>query len=208
MNLMDNWPVIGICEGIVGVRRIHPDGRGTIAAFFVDGDIVDLRGAPENVRAGLSALTETKVCYLSPGAFDEIMSSNPDARTIAWKSLQSQSFRVIEHSAELAKKQAMEKIAWFIAEFRSLHKFDGVNGQSRFFRMPFRHVDLADYLGLQPETVSRGFRSLRDKEIIRMLPDAMIEITDQDRLFAMAYGTTTSGPARQTDAEIRVLRAS
>jgi len=207
--MIESWPVIGICEGIIGVRRVHPDGRGTIAAFFIDGDIVDLRGAPENMADGQSALTETAICHLSPGAFDEILSTNPDARMIAWKSLQAQSFRVIEHSAELAKKQAMEKIAWFIAEFRSLHRVDGTKGSTRFFRMPFRHVDLADYLGLQPETISRGFRSLRDRKVIRMLPDSMIEIVDPDALFAMAYGPegarATSG---QDPASLRVLKAS
>ncbi len=201
------WPIIGIADGIIGVRRIQADGRGTIAAFFLSGDIVDLRGAPKAMYTGLCALSDTDVCHLSPGVFDEILGANPDARKIAWGSLQLQTFRLVEHSAELAKRQAVEKIAWFISEFRALHRIDGGNANSVSFRMPFRQIDLADYLGMQPETVSRALRILRARGIIRPGPRSVIEILDPEALDQIALSGDVPPAPLPEEQEFRVLQA-
>ncbi len=208
-DMLEARPVFGIAEGILGVRRIQQDGRGTIAAFFVPGDIVDLRGAPERLQSDLTALTRTEVCHLSPAVFDKILSNCDEAREIAWKSLQSQSFRLIEQTAELPKKRAAEKLAWFICEFRRFHGIDGVNGaQGPLFRVPFKNVDLADYLGIQPETISRSFRCLESKGAIRLLRSNLVEILDQKLLLAIASRDPAGVAPLREARSFRILRVS
>lgn len=187
-DMLEARPVFGIAEGILGVRRIQQDGRGTIAAFFVPGDIVDLRGAPERLQSDLTALTRTEVCHLSPAVFDKILSDCDEAREIAWKSLQSQSFRLIEQTAELPKKRAAEKLAWFICEFRRFHGIDGVNGAQ--------------------ETISRSFRCLESKGAIRLLRSNLVEILDQELLLAIASRDPAGAAPLREAGSFRILRVS
>ncbi len=205
---LEMWPIIGIADGIIGVKRFQSNGNGSIAAFFVAGDIVDLRGAPARMCSDLTALTETKVCYLSPSMFDEIMASCKDARRIAWESLQSQTFRMIEQVAELSKKRAPERLAWFICEFRRLHSTNPDTTRGPIFRLPFRQVDLADYLGIQPETISRGLRHLEQQGAIRVLKAKIIEIVDQDLLMSIAMRSQDGELASAAKHRFRVLQAS
>jgi len=204
---LDRWPVIGIADGIIGVKRIQSDGRGSIAAFFVAGDIVDFRGAPEQMSSDLTALTNAEICHLSPVEFDKIMETCGEARQIAWNSLKSQNFRGMEYAAELPMKRAPERLAWFICEFRHLHGRDGTQPQGPIFRLPFRQVDIADYLGIQPETISRSLRNLEDQGAIRVLKAKMIEIIDPELLMAIASRSHNPTPKRKSPAEFRVLRA-
>ena len=48
--------------------------------------------------------------------------------------------------------------------------------------------DIADYLGLPFETVSRGLRALKERGIIRLNTTTQIEILDADGLVEMAGG--------------------
>jgi len=207
-EMLSARPILGIAKGIVGVKRVQRNGNGSIAAFFVAGDIVDLRGAPERMLTEIVALSKTELCQLSSAQFDKILSTCARAREIAWKSLQSQTFRVIEHAAEMSKKRAPERLAWFICEFRGMHQIDPGAGADPFFRIPFRQIDLADYLGLQPETVSRGFRSLELHGAIRVLRGKLIEILDQDILAAIASGSRDlDNPSVREQQHFRILRA-
>jgi len=204
-SALNRWPVIGIADGIIGAKRVQSDGRGSIAAFFVPGDIVDLRGAPERLRSELTALTTTEICHLSPEVFDRILASCPEARDIAWNSLKSQNFRGMEYAAELPMKRAPERLAWFICEFRHLHG-EGPE-QGPLFRLPFRQVDIADYLGIQPETISRSLRSLEELGAIHVRKAKLIEIIDQELLKSIASRSHGHVGHGRDGHEFRVLRA-
>lgn len=205
-TFLDSWPVFGIADGVLGVRRHDADGRATIAAFLVPGDIVDLRGAPSEMLSSLSALTEVRVCYLEPRAFEAVLEKNAAARKIAWTSLQQQSFRMIEQTAALSKKRASEKLAWFICTFRHMHGRDiQVSQSAEVFRNPFRNIDLADYLGIRPETVSRAFRSLEEAGAIKVHRSNLIQVIDRNLLLVLASASSLSADSPAEFDNIRVL---
>jgi len=207
-SLVDEEPVLLITDGIVGVRRIDAEGRGTIAAFFVSGDVVDLRGAPSSMRSNLCALSETRLCAIPRERFEDIIAACTSAREIAWQSLQSQSYRVIEHSAGLSKKRAVEKLAWFICEFRQLHENGDRSHSGPVFRIPFKSIDLAEYLGIQPETISRSFRNLEKTGAVSILRSNLIHILDPDRLVAIASGLGGGEQQRLNKCAPKVLRVA
>ncbi len=153
-------------DGAIGIQHILDDGRRTISAFFTVGDILDLRRSPGRRQVSIRALTKARICKLDPVAFDEIQLQNPSARSLVTFNLREQAHRSVDHAADLAKKQAIEKIASFIFECRNRNAAAANDGIDVV--LPMQQCDLAEYVGLQPETVSRCFRELDDTNIVEL----------------------------------------
>jgi CRP-like cAMP-binding protein len=203
-SMLKAWPVLAISGGVLGIKHLLDDGRRTIAAFFMEGDIIDLRRRSDRMRGSLVALTRVAVCRLSPEVFEEIIASNPTAQRIAWENLREQTTRAMDHSADLGKKQALEKLASFIFECQFRQTGDKL--PNRTVKIPIRRCDLAEYLGLQPETVSRGFRELQDRKIINFLNLSDIQITRLPSLKRIANGGQADGAmVRQNGTRMRIL---
>ena len=158
-----HWPIIAIDNGVMSMQHLLQDGRKTIAALFMRGDIIDLRNISNRNRGALIALGKVDVCRLSPKVFEEVMARNPDAQKVIWENLRDQAFRAMDHSGDIAKKQALEKLASFIFECRN-RQVGFCDGD--LVEIPVRRIDLAEYLGMQPETVSRCFKDLETRGII------------------------------------------
>jgi len=139
--------------------------------------------------------------------YDEIIAANPDAQRIAWENLREQINRALDHSADLGKKQALEKLASFI--FECQYRQAGNKAPGKTVKIPIRRCDMAEYLGLQPETVSRGFRELQDRKIINFRNSSDIEITRLPSLKRIANGGQAGdATVRQNGAGMKVLSFS
>lgn len=53
-------------------------------------------------------------------------------------------------------------------------------------RLPMARIDIADYLGLTKETVSRTFTAFKAAHIIRLLSDNVVRILDREQLGSIA----------------------
>jgi len=207
-DIVAHFPILCIAAGILAVRHTQANGNATIAAFFSAGDIIDLRGAPPDMLTSLTALASTRLCHIGAPLFDKILTANPDAQKIAWRSLRQQAHRVMTQRAEMSKKTSVERLAWFIAEFffhpagEPARKISGAG--ARTVRMPFRQCDLAEFLGQQPETISRGFRQLGAAGILHHEGRSLIRITDPEQLDRLAYGEDSHLP-RQAPTPPRIL---
>jgi CRP/FNR family transcriptional regulator, anaerobic regulatory protein len=189
------WPIIAISSGVISFQQLLEDGRKIIAALFMRGDIVDMRGLANRHHGHLIALGKAEICRLSPRSFEAATDDNIDARKIAWSSLRRQSNRSMDHAADLAKKQALEKLASFIFECR--HRLPDPDCDSKV-HIPVRRLDLADYLGMQPETVSRCFKELQTRGIIGIQGISNLEILDFPRLRRIANGDKHTENLRRT----------
>ncbi len=158
-----HWPIVAIDSGVLSMQHLLQDGRKTIAALFMRGDIIDLRNISNRNRGALIALGKVDVCRLSPKVFEQVMGHNPDAQKVIWENLRDQAFRAMDHSGDIAKKQALEKLASFIFECRN-RQVGYKDGD--LVEIPVRRIDLAEYLGMQPETVSRCFKDFEKRGII------------------------------------------
>jgi hypothetical protein len=71
--------------------------------------------------------------------------------------------------------------------------------------IPIRRCDVAEYLGLQPETVSRGFRELRTRKIVKFRSSSIIEITRLPDLKRIVNGGQASdGFDRSAEARVKM----
>lgn len=190
------WPIVAIASGVLSLQHFLEDGRKTIASLFMPGDIVDLRGLANRHHGHLIALDKTEICRLSPSAFELVVADNAEARKVAWNSLRNQTYRAMDHAADLAKKQAMEKLASFVFECR----YRQADRRSyNWVRIPVRRIDLADYLGMQPETVSRCFKDMQARGLVAFEGISNLEILDIPTLRRIANGDKHTENLRHTD---------
>lgn len=192
------WPIIAISSGVISLQHLLEDGRKTIASLFLPGDIIDMRGISTRNRGHLIALCKTEICRLSPTVFETVIVTNPNAHRIAWSNLRNQTYRAIDHAADLAKKQALEKLASFVFECRSRQ----ASGKPKnLVYIPVRRIDLAEYLGMQPETVSRSFREMENRGIIAFQDISNIEILNVPTLRRIANGDKNTDNLRHTNKD-------
>lgn len=192
------WPIVAISSGVISMQHLLEDGRKTIAAMFMQGDIIDMRGISNRNRGHLIALGKANICRLSPVIFEGIIESNLNAQRVAWNNLRNQAYRAIDHAADLAKKQALEKLASFIFECRG-RQAKGVSKCS--VHIPVRRIDLADYLGMQPETVSRSFREMENRKILTFQDISNLKILDIPTLRRIANGDKNTENLRRTSED-------
>lgn len=180
------WPIVAVSSGVLSLQHLMADGRKSIAALYMQGDIIDLRGISNRNRCNLISLGTSTVCRLSPEVFEQVVSVNSDAQNRVWENLRDQTFRAIDHSVDMSKKQALEKLASFIIECN--HREFRASKRTVLAKIPVRRVDLAEYIGVQPETVSRCFRDLQDRGIIEFEKLSAVTITDVPALLEIASG--------------------
>jgi len=180
------WPIVAVSSGVLSLQHLMADGRKSIAALYMKGDVIDLRGISNRNRCNLISLGNSRICRLSPEVFENIVSTNMDAQNSAWKSLREQTFRAIDHSVDMSKKQALEKLASFIIECN--YREFSTTKSTTIAKIPVRRVDLAEYIGVQPETVSRCFKDLQKRGIIEFENLSVVTIHDVATLREIASG--------------------
>ena len=180
------WPIIAVSSGVISLQHHLTDGRKSIAAIYVQGDIIDLRDISIRNRCNLISLGKSTICKLSPEAFAQITSNNESAQNSVWTNLREQTFRAIDHSVDLSQKHALEKMASFIVEcnYRAFNKTES----QVVAKIPIRRVDLAEYIGVQPETVSRCFKTLQSRGIVEFENLSKIIVKNVPALLEISRG--------------------
>lgn len=85
----------------------------------------------------------------------------------------------------LSKMSAEQRVAWFIVEMSRRMEETGKHG--RYFRLPMTRNDIANFLSLAPETLSRSFRGLQSQNLIDM-DRTHVLVINEPGLSAFVYG--------------------
>jgi CRP/FNR family transcriptional regulator, nitrogen fixation regulation protein len=158
--------------GVVRICRLTADGRRQINAFHFAGEVFGFEAGEEHQfyaesvnGAGVRVLHGSRNSGVAP-----------DLLALALTSL----VRAQQHQLVLGRRSAAEKLAGFILDMVERQEADDVVG------LPMQRSDVADYLGLTFETVSRALRVLKDDGLIRVPSVSQIEILDQTALEDLA----------------------
>ncbi len=191
-RLLDRNPIIAIIEGVIGLQHVLKDGRRSIAALYWRGDIVDLRRQGGRDTGTLVALTPARICSLSVDTYDRLVRENPDVQAVTWENMREQIHFAADHSVDLGKKSAPERLAAYIFECRRRQMGGEV---CETVDLALRRSDIADYMGLQPETVSRGLKELERRGLISLKGRSRVVIRDEPTLRQLANGAPEKAPA-------------
>ena len=86
----------------------------------------------------------------------------------------------------LGRRTAMERVASFLLD---LHASSCPKTTTGVLKLPMTRADIADFLGLTLETVSRAFSRLKSLGVIRLPSAQEVELRDTERLKALAGST-------------------
>lgn len=168
-----------VIEGCFCVYRIGQNGNRHIVFFAFPGDVLPLY-QDQSYRFSCDALSDAQVCRISRADFQRATRLRPELRERIFEVVTDQLGRIQEHSMQLGAKPAIERIASFLLELAARSGIEH-RPQARLL-LPMSRIDIADYLGLTVETVSRNFTRLRTARVIRLLHHNEVIILDPDGL--------------------------
>jgi len=165
-----------VISGTVRTTRILSDGRRQIGDFYFRDDLFGFEFG-ETHRFAAEALTNCEILVFRPGS--AIPGKAGDARMQAalWEATTQELERSREHLMLLGRHTALERVGVFLL---SLHRRMG-HGELAMGRQ-----DMADYLGLTIETVSRMLSQLQADKIIEFTGARRYRLLRLDRLGAWA----------------------
>jgi len=165
--------VFAIRAGVVKLYSYSDSGEEIVHGFYLPGDVVGFDGLIENAYLyNAVALDSTSVCNLPYEQLSDlslkIPNLNKQIMSVMSKKLQDGEL----HSELLIKRNADQRVAQFIWNMAERYKNRGYAYDE--FRLSILHRDVALYLGLTPETVSRilakfnsdGIVSWKKKEVV------------------------------------------
>lgn len=150
--------------GAVRLCQLTSDGRRQISAFLFAGEVFGFEATAEH-RHYAESVDGAGVRMLRPTLTDQLADS---LLPLALRSLT----RAQDHLLVLGRQNANEKMAAFLLDLAERQDSE------QFVSLPMQRSDIADYLGLTFETVSRVLRKLQDARIIRLPAVKQVELLD------------------------------
>lgn len=165
-----------ILSGVVKLTSLLPDGRQQIVGLQFAPDFLG-RPFAESSEVGAEAASTVRLCTFPRSALEEMVRQSPGLE----HRLHEQALRELDDAREwmmiLGQKTAVEKIASFLL-LLGRHIDPYKSGFSDIFEIPLRRSDIADFLGLTIETVSRQLSHLRKAGIISIQKSRSVTVSD------------------------------
>ena len=155
-----------VVSGVVRTYRVLSDGRRQISAFHLPGDLFGL-DAGETHFSSAEAVADSVVLVIKRSSVIALAARDPDVAQQLWTLTARELGRTQDHLMLLVRN-AQERIAAFLLEMA-----ERVPGRNTV-ELPMSRQDIADYLGLTIETVSRTLTQLEH--------DAAIELSSSRRI--------------------------
>lgn len=146
-----------VIDGVVRTSRVTLDGRRQVGDFYYSGDIFGLESGPDH-RFAAEALTDCTVMVVRRKAVRAV-AGDAALNGAILEAQRIEMERLEDHVVVLGRKSARERVAGFlraIARRQDTEETDLAMGRQ----------DMADYLGLTIETVSRTITQLQGEAIV------------------------------------------
>ena len=164
-----------VVSGAVRTYRLLSDGRRQIDAFHLPGDVFGLESGEEH-RFYAEAVCGAKVVSFRRCKLEALASAAPELSQKIVAAMMRSLERAQDHMILLGRKSALEKIATFLLDMAERGaKNDAVE-------LPMQRTDIADYLGLTIETVSRSLTQLERDDVIALPSNRRIVLRNKAAL--------------------------
>lgn len=177
----DDHKIYRIESGLMRLYHVLSDGRRQIISLRFAGDIVGFEAASER-HCSAEAITHVRFRSLEKNSAYRHLRDEPTLAPQLVSLLSTELENARGQIAVLNRRSAMEKLSAFILE---LHRRQN---RPSAVDLELSRSDIADFLGLTIETVSRNLTKLKVRRIIRLPEIHKLIILDIERLGAMAAG--------------------
>ena len=149
-----------VTSGAVRTYKVLADGRRQIGAFYLPGDVFGLESGGQHAFSA-EAVVDSKVAVIKRSALMGLASRDNEVARQLWVLTSGELGRVQDHIMLLVKT-AQERVVGFLLEMAGRMPSD------KQIELPMSRQDIADYLGLTIETVSRTLTQLENSAAIEL----------------------------------------
>lgn len=164
-------------SGVVRTVTLHRDGRRMVHGFHLPGEIFGLEREKLH-HCSAEAVRDTRLVQYPVSRLNLLSDADRAAAEELWTSLLLSRDRTAQRFMFVMHGSAFEKLAYFLIDLAG-------RTQSERIELPMSRYDIADYLGLSSETVSRTFTAFRERGFIstkgrevRLLSDALLRLSE------------------------------
>jgi CRP-like cAMP-binding protein len=185
--------VFNIIGGVVKAYRTLPDEMERISAFLFADDLFGL--AQEGKYANSAKAVTAVTAYRLPvSALQSKLRKDADLEFHVICKLCQELREAQRHAILLGRRNALAKVAMF---FQLLEQYQAARGDStNELHLPMSRSDVADYVGLSLEALSRSFRTLASRGVISYRNKRSVKVLDPAQLDTLAAHDDTRGKAR------------
>ena len=172
--------------GSLKIYTLLGDGRRQVTGFMFPGDFLGISVEGEYAFT-IEALQQSELWWFSREAFDSFIETHPSIKRELYRMAAHELAAAQRQIVLLGRKNAAERLASFFLEL--LKREQTIAGSmAQSFDLPMSRLDIADYLGLTKETVSRMLAELRGRGLIRLERQNRVEVLERERLKEVAAG--------------------
>jgi len=170
--------VYKLTHGIAVLYKIMADGRRQIVSFALPGDFL---ASPfsDIYPCSVEAIGEARADQFPRGPFLDFLWSH---RENLWQTIEAslqETNAARDHMLLLGRGTAEEKFVEFIVNWRA--RIGRTGALASLVPLPMSRLDIADYLGLTIETISRLLAKLERDKVIRVIPEGLQLLGPVDR---------------------------
>jgi len=185
-EIQDDLLIVG--GGVLKMWKAMRDGRRQIIAFRVEGDVVSMHRCDTPWPTTVQAVTAGSLFRIPWAALHDVADRDPSIEKFLLDLAGDEIASLHAHLLSLGRKTTEEKLASFLLD--ACRPTAMQTRLSREYRLPMRRSDIADYLGLTTESVSREFSRLKRERVISMPKPSRVVLLNRPALEAIAAGTT------------------
>ncbi|PRR83795.1 Crp/Fnr family transcriptional regulator [Clostridium vincentii] len=172
-----------INEGQVKISKLTRSGKEQIVHIFTNGDFfgeLSLFNSDETYNFDAYAVSDIKICTLDKQAMNKIIMNNPEISLKLLQVITKRLSQTEDLAQNLATNDAEIRIAFMILEFGE--KYGVATGQGLQIKLPINREEMANYVGVTRETISRKLSIFEDLGIISLKGNKIIIIKQLDKL--------------------------
>jgi CRP/FNR family transcriptional regulator len=177
--------IFNVTDGVVKIYKTMPDGRRQVTGFLFPGDFLGLVHN-ESYAYSAETVTETKVCQFARSQLEALLAELPNLEQRLLGMASHELAAAQDHMVLLGRKSATERVASFLLMLSKAAARQGHSGNP--VTVPMARADVADYLGLTVETVSRTLARLNLQHLVHLMGDKKVHLVDPAALYKIAVG--------------------
>ena len=174
--------VFTLTRGTLKLYKLLADGRRQITGFLHPGDFLGISVDDEHAFSA-EALEDCQLCWFPRNRFDDFVDDHSAMERELYRKAAHELAAAQQQMVLLGRKTAAERMASFLL---ALLELGGGASNPLLVQLPMSRSDIADYLGLTKETVSRVISAMKRDRAIRLQALDRVEILDRDALEQLA----------------------
>jgi CRP/FNR family transcriptional regulator len=172
-------------SGTVCLYKTLQDGRRQIVDFAYPNDFIGLGTGSENVFSA-QAITLTRLRCVPASVLNDMAVHNPRVAMQLYRLLSEELLATRDLLLTVGQRTATERLAALLLAVARRNERNGANWSR--IALAMTRADIADFLSLTVETVSRTFTKLRQSGIIELVNSSLVVIKDRAALEHIAAG--------------------